>query len=64
MSGLLLRVPQRAAEAGHQRLSGFLPLQSAYADFYRIDTLWPDMTLDEMMDAMRWYQDQDVTLGG
>ncbi|MFW6079983.1 MAG: polyprenyl diphosphate synthase [Gemmatimonadota bacterium] len=49
---------------GRRRLSGFLPVQCAYADFYVIDTLWPDMDLDEFHDALRWYQDQDVTLGG
>lgn len=49
---------------GRQRLSGFLPMQSAYADFYRIDTLWPDMQADEVLAALEWYQDQDITRGG
>ena len=49
---------------GRRRLSGFLPIQCAYADFYVIDTLWPDMTLEEFIDALRWYEQQDVTLGG
>jgi|SRR5215203_391360 len=49
---------------GRRRLSGFLPMQCAYADFYVVDTLWPDMTLDEFIDALRWYERQDVTLGG
>lgn len=46
------------------RLSGFLPLQSAYADPYVIETLWPDMRLAEFDDALAWYAMQDVTLGG
>jgi len=49
---------------GRRRLSGFLPLQSAYADFYIIDSLWPDMRIDEFRGALAWYQEQDVTLGG
>ena len=49
---------------GRRRLSGFLPVQCAYADFYVIDTLWPDMALEEFIDALRWYEHQDVTLGG
>ena len=49
---------------GRRRLSGFLPVQCAYADVHVIDTLWPDMTLDEFVDALRWYEKQDVTLGG
>jgi undecaprenyl diphosphate synthase len=49
---------------GRRRLSGFLPVQCAYADIYIIETLWPDMRLDEFVDALRWYEKQDVTLGG
>ena len=46
------------------RLSGFLPVQCAYADLRVIDTLWPDMQEAELHEALAWYQDQDVTLGG
>ena len=49
---------------GRRRLSGFLPVQCAYADFYVIDTLWPDSRPEEFLDALAWYQEQDVTLGG
>ena len=49
---------------GRRRLSGFLPMQCAYADLYVIDTLWPDMQLDEFVGALRWYERQDVTMGG
>lgn len=49
---------------GRRRLSGFLPMQCAYADLYVIDTLWPDMALHEFVSALRWYERQDVTLGG
>jgi hypothetical protein len=43
---------------------GFLPIQSIYADFYVVDELWPDFSLDQFHEALAWYQDQDVTLGG
>jgi undecaprenyl diphosphate synthase len=49
---------------GRQRLSGFLPMQCAYADFYSVETLWPDMDVADLDTALRWYQRQDVTIGG
>jgi undecaprenyl diphosphate synthase len=49
---------------GGRRLSGFLPIQSIYADFYVIDELWPDFSIDQFHEALAWYQEQDVTLGG
>jgi undecaprenyl diphosphate synthase len=49
---------------GRCRLSGFLPLQCAYADFYGVDTLWPDAEPSDLEQALEWYQQQDVTLGG
>ncbi|MGE5676614.1 MAG: polyprenyl diphosphate synthase [Pseudomonadota bacterium] len=49
---------------GRCRLSGFLPLQSVYSDFYILDELWPDFQPEQFYKALLWYQDQDVTLGG
>ena len=49
---------------GGRRLSGFLPVQSIYADFYVVDELWPDFSIDHFYDALAWYQEQDITLGG
>ncbi len=49
---------------GMRRLSGFLPIQSVYSDFYVVDRLWPDYTDDDFMRALEWYARQDVTLGG
>lgn len=49
---------------GMRRLSGFLPIQSVYADFYVEDHLWPDYTDEDFMNALKWYDKQDVTLGG
>lgn len=49
---------------GRRRLSGFLPIQSVYADFYVVDELWPDYKNEHLQEALNWYQLQDVTLGG
>ncbi|HWQ51768.1 MAG TPA: undecaprenyl diphosphate synthase family protein [Terriglobales bacterium] len=49
---------------GRRRLSGFLPAQSVYADFYVVDEYWPDFKPSQVLDALKWYQDCDVTLGG
>lgn len=43
------------------RLSAYL---MCYADIYVVDTLWPDMKLQDFLDALDRYQHQDVTLGG
>ncbi|NMM62702.1 undecaprenyl diphosphate synthase family protein [Clostridium sp. P21] len=49
---------------GRRRLSGFLPVQSVYSDFYIIDDYWPDFKKSQLMDALNWYSNQDITLGG
>ena len=49
---------------GRRRLSGFLPVQSVYADFYVVDDFWPEFKPAHLFDALRWYEEQDVTLGG
>lgn len=49
---------------GMRRLSGFLPIQSVYADFYVVDQLWPDYQDGDFLEALAWYKEQDVTLGG
>jgi undecaprenyl diphosphate synthase len=49
---------------GMRRLSGFLPIQSVYADFYVEEKLWPDYTDEDFLNALEWYSRQDVTLGG
>ncbi len=49
---------------GRSRLSGFLPIQSAYADIFVIDDLWPDFKIAHFHEALRWYAEQDVTRGG
>lgn len=49
---------------GRRRLSGFLPVQSVYSDIYIIDDLWPNFNKDHFFNALEWYKDQDITLGG
>lgn len=49
---------------GRRRLSGFLPVQTVYSDFYVIDSYWPDFKPEHFIDALKWYQTTDVTLGG
>lgn len=49
---------------GRRRLSGFLPVQSVYADFFVVDEYWPDFKEQHVHDALKWYSEQDITLGG
>jgi len=49
---------------GRRRLSGFLPVQSVYADFYVVDDCWPDFKPEHFYRALKWYEEQDITLGG
>ncbi|MBP2033651.1 undecaprenyl diphosphate synthase [Clostridium algifaecis] len=49
---------------GRRRLSGFLPVQSVYSDFYIVDDYWPDFKPSHLLDALNWYNKQDITLGG
>ncbi|MTI68855.1 MAG: di-trans,poly-cis-decaprenylcistransferase [Firmicutes bacterium] len=49
---------------GRRRLSGFLPVQSVYSDFYVVNEYWPDFKPEHFYDAIKWYDNQDITLGG
>lgn len=49
---------------GCRRLSGFLPVQSVYSDMYVVDDYWPDFKPGHILEALEWYTNQDVTLGG
>ena len=49
---------------GGRRLSGFLPVQSVYADFFVVDQHWPDFRPEHFEEALTWFKDQDQTLGG
>lgn len=47
-----------------RRLSGMLPVQSVYSDFYVVENYWPDYKEEDFDKAIVWYDKQDVTLGG
>jgi len=49
---------------GARRLSGFLPAQSVYADFFVIDAYWPAFEPAHLDQALAWFKEQDQTLGG
>jgi undecaprenyl diphosphate synthase len=58
------RVDMVVRWGGMRRLSGFLPIQCVYSDFYVVDCFWPDYEPEQFYEALRWYGKQDVTLGG
>ena len=49
---------------GRRRLSGMLPLQTVYSDFFVLDKYWPDLEPRDLEEALEWYSSQDITLGG
>jgi undecaprenyl diphosphate synthase len=63
-SAVIPRIDLIIRWGGRKRLSGMLPLQSVYADFFTIDDLWPDYKPQHLENALAWYSVQDVTLGG
>jgi undecaprenyl diphosphate synthase len=49
--------------SGEQRLSNFLLWQSAYSEFFFTNTLWPDFTKEEFLEAIYQYQIRDRRFG-
>lgn len=50
--------------SGELRLSNFLLWQSAYAEYYFTDVLWPDFSKDELHKALAAYQGRSRRFGG
>ena len=50
--------------SGEVRVSNFLPWQSAYAEFYFTDVLWPDFSKEELNRAIAAYQSRSRRFGG
>ena len=50
--------------SGELRLSNFLLWQSAYAEFYFTDVLWPDFSKEELHRAIAAYQNRSRRFGG
>ena len=49
---------------GEQRLSDFLLWESAYAELYFTDVLWPDFTGPELASAVQAFAARDRRYGG
>ena len=50
--------------AGERRLSNFLLWQSAYAEYYFSEKLWPDWYKEDLFDAILAFQNRDRRYGG
>ena len=48
---------------GDRRLSNFLLWQTAYADLYFTDVLWPDFTEQLLSEALGWYRSVKINKG-
>src|SRR5689334_5770609 len=50
--------------SGEMRISNFLLWQIAYAELYVTDTLWPDFTRTDLLEAIADYQNRERRFGG
>ncbi|MGN0152440.1 MAG: polyprenyl diphosphate synthase, partial [Wujia sp.] len=50
--------------SGELRLSNYLIWQLAYTEFYFTDVLWPDFTVEHLIEAIRYYNGRDRRYGG
>ena len=48
---------------GHNRLSGFMLWQAAYAEIYTTKTLWPDFSKKELVKAIKWFDSTQRNFG-
>ncbi len=64
MTGDLPPVDLLIRTSGEQRISNFLLWQSAYAELYFTDALWPDFDEDELKKAISCYTRRDRRYGG
>jgi undecaprenyl diphosphate synthase len=53
----------RTGADGRKRTSGFFLWQTAYAEFYFLDTLWPDFSKDDLVKAVNWYKEVVRNMG-
>jgi undecaprenyl diphosphate synthase len=58
------RLDRTVRWGGGWRLSGFLPVQTVYADIFVLDALRPDFADQHLDTALAWFGQQDQTLGG
>ena len=50
--------------SGELRISNFLIWQLAYTEFYFTDVLWPDFDVEELKQAIRYYNGRERRYGG
>lgn len=50
--------------SGELRLSNFLPYQSAYAELYFTNVLWPEYSGEDLIEAITSYTKRDRRFGG
>ena len=50
--------------SGELRISNFLLWQLAYTEFFFSDRLWPDFTINDLLEAVATYQSRDRRFGG
>ena len=50
--------------SNEQRLSNFMMWQASYSELYYTETLWPDVSLSDLYDAILEYQKRDRRYGG
>lgn len=48
---------------GNHRLSNFFPWQTAYAELYFLDTLWPDFSREMFDEALKYYESVTINKG-
>jgi undecaprenyl diphosphate synthase len=48
---------------GESRISNFMLWQSAYAEMFFTDDLWPDFSPDKLQNAIDWYSLRDRRFG-
>jgi len=49
--------------SGEHRLSNFMPWQGTYAELYFPETLWPDFSKDDLIEAVKEYSSRDRRFG-
>lgn len=49
--------------SGETRLSNFMLFQAAYSELYFTDTLWPDFTGEDLLDALYWFTHRERRYG-
>ncbi len=50
--------------SGEMRISNFLLWQIAYSEFYFLDKHWPDFTIEDLKNAIVYYNNKDRRYGG